>query len=95
MSIDNVDIEWDDPRIIWHPVPQVEVGITLDDVLSSLAQEAANIPQTHPNAAADPKLGPLLQRMQDLTSELTSVVSQINQIDPTVLATEVANEPPN
>ena len=85
----------DTPQVTMVPVKRYDVTLTMDDILTPLTQTT-----THLNtagivgAATDPEVAQLLQKFNDLVSQLKDVVSQINQIDPTLLASK-AGPPPS
>jgi hypothetical protein len=73
----------DSPTVIHIDVPPHEVNLTFDHIFSPLAQSA----DTHLGGGAlTPEVAALVQRMRDLTTELNSVIAQINQLDPGLLA---------
>ena len=85
----------DTPQVTMVPVKRYDVTLTMDDILTPLTQTT-----THLNtagmvgAATDPEVAQLLQRFNELVSQLKDVVTQINQIDPTLLASK-AGPPPS
>jgi hypothetical protein len=82
------------PQITMVPVKRYDVTLTLDDILTPLTQTT-----THLNTAGliaepeNPDTAQLLQRFTELVSELKEVVNQINQIDPSLLASKPGPPP--
>ncbi len=84
----------DTPQITMVPVKRYDVTLTMDDILTPLSQTT-----THLNVAGivggatDPEVAQLLERFNDLVAQLKDVVSQINQIDPSLLASKPGPPP--
>jgi hypothetical protein len=82
------------PQVTMVPVKRYDVTLTMDDILSPLSQTT-----THLNtagmvgAATDPEVAQLLQQFNELVSQLKDVVTKINQIDPTLLASKSGPPP--
>jgi hypothetical protein len=84
----------DTPQVIMIPVKRYDVVLTLDDILTPLTQTAASLNQAGLiGAAVDPEVAEHLQRFTDLVTQLKDVVNQINQIDPSLLASKPGPPP--
>jgi hypothetical protein len=81
------------PQIKMVSVKRYDINLTLDDILTPLTQTAAQVNTGRVGAALDPEVAQHLQTFTDLVSQLKDVVAQINQIDPTVLASKSAPPP--
>jgi len=68
-----------DPPVKMVSVKQYDVNFTWDQILGSLEAPSAV------SATAHPELPALLSKVSDLVSQLKDTVTQVNQIDPTVL----------
>jgi hypothetical protein len=87
MSTDNA------PEVRMVPVKRYDVTLTLDDILIPLTKTASNLAQAGMVTAQDPETAQHLQKFTDLVTQLQDVVSHINQIDPSLLASK-AGPPP-
>jgi ABC-type transporter Mla subunit MlaD len=84
----------DKPPVTMVPVKRYDVTLSLDDILTPLTQTAANLAQANIGAAQDPAVAEHLQKFTDLVSQLKEVTSNINSIDPSLLASK-AGPPPS
>jgi hypothetical protein len=75
------------------PVKRYDVTLTLDDILTPLTKTASNLTQAGQGAAMNPEAAQHLQKFTELVTQLQDVVSHINQIDPSLLASK-AGPPP-
>ena len=76
MSTDPTQSTEPTDEIVWIPVEKVEVNLTLEDILTPLTQ----------TAAADPQMAEHMQQLNTTAAQLKEIVSRINEMDPTVLA---------
>jgi len=84
----------DTPQVIMVPVKRYDITLTLDDILTPLTQTASNLAlAAAPGAALDPEVVQHLQTFTSLVNQLKDVVSQINQIDPSLLASRPGPPP--
>jgi hypothetical protein len=84
----------DTSHVTMVPVKRYDVTLTMDDILTPLAQTTTHLNTTGiVSAATDPEVTELLQRFNDLVSQLKDVVNQINQIDPSLLASKPGPPP--
>jgi len=82
------------PQITMVPVKRYDVNLTLDDILTPLTQTASRLNTGGTvGAAMDPAVAQHLQTFNDLVTQLKDVVAQINQIDPSLLASKPATPP--
>jgi hypothetical protein len=81
----------DTSKIIMIPVKRYDVKLTLDDLLAPLAKNADNLTKTRGNISAE--VAPHLQKVSDLASQLHEVITQINRLDPSLLATKPGQVP--
>jgi hypothetical protein len=81
------------PPVVMVPVKRYDVTLTLDDILTPLAQTAANLNEAKFASAADPTVAAHLQKFTDLVSQLKDVAGQIDSIDPTLLASKPGPPP--
>jgi hypothetical protein len=72
-------------QVVMVPVTKHEVSLALEDILTPLTQLHT---QAHIAAlvGVHPELGPHLQQVGTLASQLRDVISRINAIEPKVLA---------
>ena len=85
----------DTPQVIMVPVKRYDVTLSLDDILTPLAQTAANLNQAGLVASSNnPDVAQHLQNFTSLVTQLQDVVSKINQIDASLLASK-AGPPPS
>jgi hypothetical protein len=81
-------------QVIMVPVKRYDITLTLDDILIPLTQTASNLAQAAaPRAALDPEVAQHLQTFTNLVTQLKDVVSRINQIDPSLLASNPGPPP--
>ena len=90
----------DTSQVVMVPVKRYDVNLTLEDLLTPLAEAASQQPQPGPGGAvahavtpSNPELAQHMQTLSQLASQLKDVVSKINQIDPTVLAPKPSQPP--
>jgi hypothetical protein len=76
----------DTSKVIMIPVKRYDVKLTLDDLLAPLAKNANNLTRTRGNISAE--VAPHLQKVSDLASQLHEVITQINRLDPSLLASK-------
>ena len=81
------------PQITMVPVKRYDINLTLDDILTPLTQTASQLNGGRVGAALDPEVAQHLQTFTDLVTQLKDVVSRINQIDPTLLASKPTTPP--
>jgi hypothetical protein len=81
------------PQVTMVPVKRYDVSLTLDDILNPLTQTASRVAQAAPGAALDPEVAQHLQTFSELVNQLKDVVTQINSIDPNLLASKPASPP--
>jgi ABC-type transporter Mla subunit MlaD len=84
----------DTPPVTMVPVKRYDITLTMDDILAPLTQTAANLAQAQVGSATDPTVAEHLQKFTDLVSQLKEVSSNINSLDPTLLASK-AGPPPS
>ena len=85
----------DTPQVTMVPVKRYDVVLSMDDILTPLSQTTTHLNNAGiVGAATDPEVAQLLQRFNDLVSQLKDVVNQINQIDPSLLASKPGPPPP-
>ena len=75
------------------PVKRYDVTLTLDEILTPLGRTSGHLAQARMLESADQRIPDLLERFTQLVAELNDVVSQINQIDPTLLASKPGPPP--
>lgn len=80
-------------QVILVPVKRYDVTLTLNDILIPLTQTAANLSQARTGAVMDPHVAEHLQRFTDLVTQIKDVVAQIDQIDPSLLASRPGPPP--
>jgi hypothetical protein len=83
----------DTPEVTMVAVTQHVVNVSLTDILTPLTQTAANLAQSGHPAVQDPEIAQHLQNFADLVSQLQDVVTRINQLDATVLASRPGPPP--
>ena len=83
----------DTPQVTMVQVKRYDITITLDDILTPLAQTAANLTQGRVGAALDPEVAQHLQTFTDLVTQLRDVVQKLNAIDPSLLASKPGPPP--
>lgn len=74
------------PEVVQVPVTRYDVNLTLDDILTPLAQKGVSPPPAGQGATTNPELAQHLQTLSTLAGQLKDVVGKINQLDPTVLS---------
>ena len=81
--------------IRWDADADGVVTLTLDDILTPLTQTATHLATAGllSGAADHPEMAQHLQRFTELVSQLREVASQIDQIDPTLLASKPGPPP--
>jgi hypothetical protein len=76
----------DSPYVQMVEVKRYDISLTLEDILNPLIQTASRVTQAAPGAALDPEVAQHLQRFTELVTQLKDVVTQINSINPSLLA---------
>jgi hypothetical protein len=72
------------PEVVMVPVKRYDVNLTIDDILTPLADIKSRLDSSAAGADS-PQLEPHLLRLSELASQLKEVVGQINRINPDVL----------
>jgi hypothetical protein len=75
------------------PVTRHEVTVSLTDILTPLTQTAANLTAAGHPAVQDPEMAQHLANFTNLVTQLQDVVTRINQLDATVLASRPGPPP--
>jgi len=83
----------DESQVNMVPVKRYDVAITLEQILTPLSRTAGHLEQARMLESADHRVSDLLEKFTRLVAELNDVVSQINQIDPTLLASKPGPPP--
>ncbi|MDD2659048.1 MAG: hypothetical protein PHY54_05110 [Methylococcales bacterium] len=76
----------DTSKVVMVPVKRYDINLTLDDILTPLTETVNNITTKNMKVGAD--VAPHLLRFHDLVSQLHEVVTIINRIDPSLLASK-------
>lgn len=80
-------------QVIMVPVKRYDVTLTLDDIMTPLTRTGGHLTKGRVGKALDPEVAQLLHKFTDLVTQLKDVVNQLNQIDPSLLASK-AGPPP-
>jgi hypothetical protein len=81
----------DTAKVVMVPVKRYDINLTLDDILTPLTKTVDNITAKNLNIGAD--VAPHLLKFHDLVNQLHEVVTVINRIDPSLLASETSPGP--
>jgi hypothetical protein len=85
----------DTAKVVMVPVKRYDINLTLDDILTPLTKTVDNITSniTAKNLKIGADVAPHLLKFHDLITQLHEVVTLINRIDPSLLASKTAQAP--
>jgi hypothetical protein len=76
----------DTAKVVMVPVKRYDINLTLDDILTPLTKTVDEI--TAKNLKIGAEAAPHLLRFHELVTQLQEVVTLINRIDPSLLASK-------
>jgi len=81
----------DTAKVVMVPVKRYDINLSLDDILIPLTKTVNNITATKLHLGED--VAPHFLKFHDLVTQLHEVVTLINRIDPSLLASHPAETP--